>query len=151
MHQSVQRLGLYQGPSATPGFGLDRSSRRQCKQAHSSQLIVSGNIAQGQMHKLHKQHRAPNQGLPAEERKPALPATSVQPKAAKPEVSASDRTLNVIVRVCKTSDTLTHAHEDATSGFYAVSSLCQLAASVVFSQAAEQIYISSGMLLNLAQ
>lgn len=105
MHQYLQRLRSYQGPLATPSFGLTSSSRRHNKRSKGSHVTVSANHAQGQVRKLQNQHKTPKQGLPTEGRKPGLPATSVPPRNAKPDVSASDRTLNVIVRVCKTCKT----------------------------------------------
>ena len=94
MHQYFQRLRLNQGPQTTD-FGLACGTRRQSNNSRRSQLIVSANHAQGQMQQLQKQPTAPKQGLPAEERSPATPVF----KMPKPDVSASDRTLNVIIRV----------------------------------------------------
>ena len=94
MHQYFRHLHLNQGPQATD-FVLACAIRRQSSCSRHSQLIVSANHAQGQLQKLHKQQTAPKQSLPAEERKLATPV----PTLPKPNVSASDRTLNVIVRV----------------------------------------------------
>lgn len=104
MHRNLQRLGANQGSLATTNFDFAWSSRRHGKRFCSRQLTVSANDAQGQVQKRHKQRTAPKQGLPADRRKPGLPATPVQPKTAHPDVSASDRTLNVIVQVCKLSN-----------------------------------------------
>ena len=113
MHQYFQHLHLNQGPQATD-FVLACAIRRQSSCSRHSQLIVSANHAQGQLQKLHKQQTAPKQSLPAEERKPAAPV----PTLPKPDVSASDRTLNVIVRVRVLhiyAHTITSSGSDATA------------------------------------
>lgn len=99
MHNNLQRLGSHQGSLATSSFDFAWSSRRHGKSFRSRQLTLSANHAQGQVQKRCKQRTAPKQGLPSDLRKPDLPTTPVQPKTAHPDVSASDRTLNVIVQV----------------------------------------------------
>ena len=64
---------------------------------HCGQPIVRAQHVRGRQ--LQDKQAPPQQGLPTEDRKQPLPASSTQPKAAVPDVSASDRTLNVIVRV----------------------------------------------------
>ena len=97
MHQFFQRLDVRQGSQAT---NFVCKNTRRSTVSHKHQLTVSASHAQSQQ-QLQKQHRsAPQQGVPAREMRTTTP---VQPKVSKPDVSASDRTLNVIVRVCRTT------------------------------------------------
>ncbi len=58
--------------------------------------------------KLQKEHAPPQQGLPFEGRKKALPTSPNQDEQAAQDVTASDRTLSVIIRVSTASACLIH-------------------------------------------
>ena len=97
MQKQLKHTSFQQSLVSTAKLANAFPFRQVRKQSHSIQTTAAGSAPQSQ--KLQQQHSAPEHGLPAKQRQPLRPAAPLQPRTVDPDVSASDRTLNVIVRV----------------------------------------------------
>ena len=81
----------------TRPFSGHVKARVPCSHSRSKQYTVCTHTTEA--HKLQEQCAPPKQGLPSKDRKQVLPRSPKQYNAGVPDITASDRTLSVIVRV----------------------------------------------------